>query len=523
MLALLAESSAGELVVPPTIQALLAARLDHLDPAERAVLARGAVEGRVFHRGAVSALSAEEQDLDPLLMGLVRKELVRPVAAQVRGEDAFRFRHQLIRDAAYDGLSKQDRAALHESFAGWLAAAPDGVSDRDELLGYHLEQAYRYRAALGPTDAHGDELASAAADRLAAAGRRAVRRDDAPAAARLLERAAAVMTVESPAKIEVLLDLGRALDGLGGPRADADSVLTDAARLAEKLGDVRLQTHAQIELTLFRAFSEPEGKSEELRRVAEEAIPVFTALDDEKGLVAAWFSIAVAEMTWGQSGAQQEAIEQALLHARRCGDPWLERQAAWGLGMVLIYGPTHVGDALRRCSELREQLPGSILFDASYLATQAVLEAMSGNFETARRHVAQTRAVVAEFGFEGFLPGELFWSVEMLAGDPVAAERAIRPEYERLTASGEKGLCAGRATFLAEALYEQGRDEEAEASQRPPASSQRATTSPYTCSGSRRSRRSSPGAGLSRRPSSSRATLSSSAPRPTGPLITPTP
>ena len=149
MLALLAESSAGELVVPPTIQALLAARLDHLDPAERAVLARGAVEGRVFHRGAVSALSAELQDLDPLLMGLVRKELVRPVAAQVRGEDAFRFRHQLIRDAAYDGLSKQDRAALHESFAAWLAAAPAGVADRDELLGYHLEQAYRYRAALG--------------------------------------------------------------------------------------------------------------------------------------------------------------------------------------------------------------------------------------------------------------------------------------------------------------------------------------------------------------------------------------
>ncbi len=238
--------------------------------------------------------------------------------------------------------------------------------------------------------------------------------------------------------------------------------MTDAARLAEKLGDVRLQTHAQIELTQFRAFSEPEGKSEELRRVAEEAIPVFTALDDEEGLVAAWFAIAVAEMTWGQSGAQQEAIEQAMLHARRCGDPWLERQAAWGLGIVLVYGPTHVRDGLRRCSELREQLPGSILFDASCLAAEAVLEAMSGNFETARRHVAHIRAVVAEFGFEGFVPGELFWSVEMLAGDPVAAERAVRPEYERLTASGEKGICAGRATFLAEALYEQGRDEEAE-------------------------------------------------------------
>jgi hypothetical protein len=395
-------------------------------------------------------------------MGLVRKELVRPFAAQVPGEDAFRFRHQLIRDAAYEGLSKQDRAELHETFAGWLEKTPSERVELDELLGYHLEQAYRYRAALGPTDAHGHDLAAAAADRLAVAGRRAIARDDTPAAARLLERASSLMRPESPARIEVLLDLGRALADSDDPRSRADAVLEEAARRAEEIGDARLQAHTRIELTRLRVFTEPEGKTAELLRVAEQAIPLFTALDDERGLVAAWFSIATARLIWGQCGAQQEALEQALVHAGLAGDPWLERMVAWDLGGPIVYGPMRIDEGLRRCSDLREELPGSVLFDTAYLATQAVLDAMLGNFETARRQVAEAKARVAEFGFVGFLPGEWFWQVEMLAGDPVAAERAIRPEYELLAASGNKGLCSGRAALLAEALYEQGRDEEAE-------------------------------------------------------------
>ena len=121
MVAFVEASGDAEVTVPGTIQALLAARLDQLEPAERGVLERGSVEGRVFHRGAVQALAPEETQVESRLTGLVRKELVRPDKAQLTGEDAYRFRHLLIRDAAYEALPKATRAELHELFADWLA------------------------------------------------------------------------------------------------------------------------------------------------------------------------------------------------------------------------------------------------------------------------------------------------------------------------------------------------------------------------------------------------------------------
>ena len=119
MLAMAGEAE-GEVVVPPTLQALLAARLDQLETAERSVLERGAIEGEIFHRGAVQALAPDETQVTPRLAALVRKALIRPDKTQLLGEDGFRFRHLLIRDAAYDALPKATRADLHERFATWL-------------------------------------------------------------------------------------------------------------------------------------------------------------------------------------------------------------------------------------------------------------------------------------------------------------------------------------------------------------------------------------------------------------------
>ena len=149
MVAFVEASGDGEVTVPGTIQALLAARLDQLEPAERGVLERGSVEGRTFHRGAVQALAPEETQVESRLTGLVRKELVRPDKAQLTGEDAYRFRHLLIRDAAYEALPKATRAELHELFADWLAEHGTELVELDEILGYHLEQAHRYRTELG--------------------------------------------------------------------------------------------------------------------------------------------------------------------------------------------------------------------------------------------------------------------------------------------------------------------------------------------------------------------------------------
>ena len=145
----MAGEAEGEVVVPPTLQALLAARLDQLETAERSVLERGAIEGEIFHRGAVQALAPEETQVTPRLAALVRKELIRPDRPQLAGEDGFRFRHLLIRDAAYDALPKAMRAELHERFAAWLEQHGAELVELDEILGYHLEQACRYRAELG--------------------------------------------------------------------------------------------------------------------------------------------------------------------------------------------------------------------------------------------------------------------------------------------------------------------------------------------------------------------------------------
>ena len=145
----MAGEAEGEVVVPPTLQALLAARLDQLETAERSVLERGAIEGEIFHRGAVQALAPDETQVTPRLAALVRKELIRPDRPQLAGEDGFRFRHLLIRDAAYDALPKAVRAELHQRFAAWLEEHGAELVELDEILGYHLEQACRYRAELG--------------------------------------------------------------------------------------------------------------------------------------------------------------------------------------------------------------------------------------------------------------------------------------------------------------------------------------------------------------------------------------
>jgi predicted ATPase len=240
MVALLEESGDGEVSVPPTIQALLAARLDQLDPSERGVLERGSVEGRVFHRGAVRALAPEERDLATQLTALVRKELVRPDKAQLPGEDAFRFRHLLIRDAAYDALPKSARAQLHEQFAEWLQHHGADLVELDELIGHHLEQCYRYRAELGPVGPGEEDVGRRGAARLAAAGRRSLAMGDGHGAANLLDRALSLVGPGDAVSVELLVDLASALLDSGDLRR-ARARFEDAVAVARALDDRALQ------------------------------------------------------------------------------------------------------------------------------------------------------------------------------------------------------------------------------------------------------------------------------------------
>ena len=222
MLAMASEENGGDLVVPPTIHALLQARLDRLGADERDVIGRGAVEGQVFHRGVVEELApaAARDDVPANLQTLVRKDMIRPDTSRFVDDDAFRFRHLLIRDAAYDSLPKETRADLHERFAAWLVEH-GGLVELDEIVGYHLEQAARNREALDLSDSRLPDLSRRAAKHLTQAGRGALSHGDVGAARGLFTRAAALLPEGDEARLEVLRELMWPLSEVGRGRADA--------------------------------------------------------------------------------------------------------------------------------------------------------------------------------------------------------------------------------------------------------------------------------------------------------------
>ena len=241
MLAMLGEEGTadGEVTVPPTIQALLAARLDRLDPSERTVIERCSVVGKEFWLPAVAHLSPRPDEVGPALQRLVRKELVRPHRSTAfPREDTFRFRHILIQDAAYAGMPKELRAELHKGFADWLAGER---SEFDEIVGYHLEQAYRYRSELGPLDPAAEQIGRRGGELLGAAGMRARGRFDMPAAVNLLERALTLLPTDHPRRSELRLALGDALIERDFEAAERTlgELIEDAAREGDRTTEWR--------------------------------------------------------------------------------------------------------------------------------------------------------------------------------------------------------------------------------------------------------------------------------------------
>ena len=374
------------MVVPPTLQALLAARLDQLEPAERRVLERGAIEGEIFHRGAVQALAPAETQVTPNLAALVRKELIRPDRPQFAGEDGFRFRHLLIRDAAYDGLPKATRADLHERFASWLEQRGSELVELDEIVGYHLERACRYREELG---LHADDqLAAAARRRLTAAGLRANLRQDYGAAVSLLERAGALIPAPEldlaleTELVDALLWTGRADDAL----RRADALVERAAAAGDRVGELcgRLQA-GTIEIYLGT-----EGATESLAALVEQALPVFEAAGDDLALYIAYSALAEVAETRGRMDAGLEAFERAFAHARRAGHVppgFLGRRAS-----CRFFGTTPVSELLAWLDE-NEPRAGRDQFLRAYRAGAL---AMLGRFDEARAILAEMRAELAE-------------------------------------------------------------------------------------------------------------------------------
>ncbi|HEV8097683.1 MAG TPA: AAA family ATPase, partial [Gaiellaceae bacterium] len=247
--------------VPPSVEALLASRLDRLEPDERALLERGAVVGREFARGAAVHLTPPDEltGIDRRLRALASRSLIHAVRADREHDDSFRFHHVLVRDVAYAGITKERRADLHERHGAWL----DTRDEPDELVGYHAERAHLYRRDLQPSDPGLGRLASWAGDRLAAAGIRAWKRADTPATVNLLGRATALLSADDAKRVELLCELGMAQKG-SGDFERGEATLVEAVQAASLARDRRMGLRAEIELAHLHLFSDPEGASAEL-------------------------------------------------------------------------------------------------------------------------------------------------------------------------------------------------------------------------------------------------------------------
>jgi len=443
----------SSLAVPPTIQALLDARLDRLPAGERRVIERAAVAGRIFSRSAVRVLSPPEDHplLDEGLADLVRKQLIRPHHTEFGRENTYRFRHSLIRDAAYRQMPKASRADLHERFAEWLESAGGPRSaEQEEILGYHLEQAFRFRQELGESRV---ELAERAGERLGSAGRRAVDRGDLPAAVSLLSRATALLPDSHEDRRELLPLLASALIRTGDfPRAER--VLNEALEAARAADDRRLELRTVIEREFYRAFTKPEGSVDEIVAVADEVIPLLEDLGDDLGLAKAWWLKSEVHVNACRWGERAKNLERALEYARKAGDASEQSALASMLAQALYYGPTPVQEAVARAEALLAERPRDRSLTASITGLIAGLQAMRGDFEAANRLRADARALYEELGqrFRVALWSLVSADIETLSGRPEEAAAILRWAFDELEEMGITSVKSTMAAFLADAL-----------------------------------------------------------------------
>jgi class 3 adenylate cyclase/tetratricopeptide (TPR) repeat protein len=452
------------IAVPPTIEALVAARLDALSPGERQVIDPASVIGLGFAYEALVELlePAARPGLGERLDLLQSKQLVRTVTA----DEFYRFGHAVIRDTAYGSLLKRVRAAWHEAFVAWA----DPVNQTrgreiefEEVLGYHLEQAYRYRLELGALDARARDVGIQAAEKLASAGRRAISRGDRPGAASLLRRAIAMLPPGSRSRAEVLPDLSIALTDLGS-FDEAKAALVEAISIAEQAGATSLRARSLVGLIALEVYSGDSARpGEQSVRDIEAAIRDLERAGDDAGLARAWLAMSLVTGNAGRFSEAADAALRAVPHARRAGDVRRIAQAAQMYAGIALLGPTPALEVLASSEQLLLDAAEDRMAESVILGTVAVLNAMRGSFDEARSKYRKSREMLEELG-----PTVMAMStstdsarVELLAGDPNRAEEELRRDDVALAALGERYYRSTIQALLAEALFLQGRREEA--------------------------------------------------------------
>jgi DNA-binding SARP family transcriptional activator len=445
------QHAAGAL--PPALHALLAARLDRLDAAERATLALGAVAGDTFTSGSVHALATglTRAGVEQACERLLARDLL------VRGPrpGTLRFRHTLIRDVAYAALAKSVRAGLHERHAAWLDDLGSRLAEADARIGFHLETACRLTAEIG-ADVPA-ELAVRAGERLAAAATAAHARGDLAGEIGFLDRAVALLGDEDPRGAALLPGLVSALFESGASDR-ADTLADRAVHVTGALGLERVHARARIEREHIRLSCHPETfRPERSRADASEAIATMRRLGDELGLARAAY--LRSDLAWlaGDLEASYRHAGEMLASARGAGSDFDAATALVFMAWCVVEGPWPAREAIDLCDAL--------LVDAeragrlSLVGCRAVLTAMIGRYDEARAEVEQARAGFADLrlDLQAAYLALLVALAEMLAGDAVAAEGAVRDAEAMVSGPGDRWYQAMVNVDLAPTVIAQGR------------------------------------------------------------------
>jgi class 3 adenylate cyclase/tetratricopeptide (TPR) repeat protein len=457
----------SELRVPPTVEAVLADRLDQLEAGHRDTIRRASVVGQEFWPEAVAELShpALREKVPGHLKELARRGLVMPGGHPFAGGEAFKFSHGLVRDVAYRGLLKESRSELHGRFADWLEdKVGHAVTEYEAILGYHLEQAYRYREELGPVDDQARILARRAAERLASAGMRAAAAREDGAAVSFLSRASRLLPARAPERLRLLPIIGESLEGTAN-HARAGEIYAEAVEGAARVGDRGIEGRARLGRAQVNFVTDPTISPQESVAEVERVIAILEEVGDQQALVKAWRLMGEALFYQGRALEGQRALERGLKHLGPSVSPRNENATFFAMGMCLLDGPTPLAHAVAFSQErlrlARHNWRRSL--EADMLHLLGIGEARRGRFKTGRQALTDSTAISEDLGLRYMAQ----WSrrslghLELLAEDPRAAEQALRWSYEVMDEMDLKGSLGEAAVPLADALLKQGRCDEA--------------------------------------------------------------
>ncbi len=452
-----AVSDIRSIPTPPSVQSLLAARLDRLPPAERLVLEHAAVVGRDFTIADLDAFPAlAALDVGRALESLVDKDFLRP-DRDAHGERTFRFHHLLMRDAAYDGMSKLNRAFAHEAFAAVLEQRTgERLVEVEEIVGYHLEAAERYRRETGLPENTRSPLAVRAARHLAAAGGRAFDRDDMPAAAGLLGRALALLPDDARGRAFLGWQRGISLFEIGRLE-EAERVITDALVVADAHEDVPTAWRLRMELAELRSWRDLTEDSSVMREIGEAAASALEEIGDLAG-------VARAHRLIGDAYASRGRLEEAIQHFERARAAAAKARDERELHQKPNFGVVHSPISAPRCLEIvRENLSRARRPDPDGLAGLGFLLAMLNERADAERVFDEAHERAREIGgaWKAANVGMYHGAALLTLDDAKAAEEVLRPTIEALQSMGERRMFSTAVALLAEALFRQGDYEQA--------------------------------------------------------------